>query len=67
MYAHAYLDFSLPLLNKIQAQTRFGIINMVRGKEITKTMMEVDLGIVKAATESTQVALETIKVAIKTM
>jgi hypothetical protein len=40
---------------------------MVRGKKITRTTMEVDLGIVEAATESTQVALETTKVAIKTM
>lgn len=71
-YAHAYLDFSLslfvvPLPNNTQTQTRFGIVNMLRGKEITRTTMEVGLGIVEVVTESTQVALKTTKVAIKTM
>jgi len=40
---------------------------MAKGKEIIRTMMEVDLGIVEVATKNTQVALETTKVATKTM
>jgi Fe2+ transport system protein FeoA len=71
-YAHAYLDFALPLFvvplpNIMQAKTRFGTFNMARGKEITVTMMAVDLGTVEVATKNTQVALETTKVATKTM
>ncbi len=51
----------------IQSRIQFGIVGMGGAKEGAGTMMEVDSSIVKVATQSTQVELDTIEAATKIM